>query len=634
MVIPSTSTMAPVLLNNMVSSSVYPGNFENDSVCSAQVRLDTTPTPNLSLSSIPCHPNNFPGSFKLNIYASNVHGLRTKSKEVYRNTASNDYDIYSLTETWLNDGFCSSEYFDSSFNVFRKDRYQTGSVHELGGGVLIAVRSHIASSEVYIENSTSIECICVKLLLNNSTNVYIFNSYIPPNPSKVTYQMHFNAINSVYSLCRASDIFVLTGDFNIPNAMWSLDSESNILLPGHIEPPHAADFISGILHLGLNQVNYIRNTKNRLLDLVFTNDHINLQISTPTPLVPVEGHHPPILLSFEWHFKSINLDSKDSCRNFKKGNYIELNRFLSSSNLEHHLKNHFVSLEDKVSILVNVLNEAIDRFIPKQVIKKCTSCPWSNVQLRKLKNKRNKEWKKYRSSGDRRQFDSAFAEFDSLNTRLYDDYISDMASNAKSNSKSFWRLVSSRKKTDNIPKILQYGDSSSANPQIQAELFAKFFSTNFESSTTNNTNCNDMKGSDVTFSLEEAFIFDELMKIDTSKGTGPDGIHPLLLKNCAAELCVPLSIIFNESLTLGVFPDQWKKYSVNPIFKKGSRSNVENYRGIAKLPTIAKFFDLTSNYSKTTWIFKEAVNGYKSHGIHSFCSQELSAGGCALYRLC
>lgn len=85
------------------------------------------------------------------------------------------------------------------------------------------------------------------------------------------------------------------------------------------------------------------------------------------------------------------------------------------------------------------------------------------------------------------------------------------------------------------------------------------------------------------------------MKIDTSKGTGPDGFHPLLLKNCAAQLCTPLSIIFNESLALGNFPDQWKSYSVNPIFKKGSRSNVENYRCIAKLPTIAKFFERLVN---------------------------------------
>ena len=579
----------------MVIPSVSPGKFKNDSICSAQARLDTTPPPNLSCSSLSCHQKTNSDSFELNIYASNVHGLRTKSKDVYRNSATNQFEVYSLTETWLNDEICSSEYFDSSFNVFRKDRYQTGSALKLGGGVLIAVRSHITCSEVFIENSTSIECICVKLSLNNATNVFIFDSYIPPNSSKHIYQMHFNAVKSIYSSCRASDVFVLTGDFNIPNASWSLENDSNILLPGHIDPPHAAEFIGEILHLGLYQVNCIRNTYNRQLDLVFTNDPENLQVSVPPPLVKIETHHPPILLSFEWHFNSQSSDTQISTRNFKKGNYCELNKFLSSSRLEYQLNNHLVTLEDKVSILFNILNEAIDRFIPKQVIKPNICCPWSNVQLKKLKNKRNKEWKRYRLSGDRHQFDAVFAEFDSLNTKLYEEYISDIASNSKSNSKSFWRLVSSRKKTDNIPKLLQYENTASENTQIQAELFAKFFSTNFESSGSKNTTSTIINGSSDLFLLDEEFVFDELMKIDTTKGTGPDGIHPLLLKNCAAQLCVPLSIIFNESLTLGIFPDQWKSYSVNPIFKKGSRSNVENYRCIAKLPTIAKFFERLVN---------------------------------------
>ena len=45
------------------------------------------------------------------------------------------------------------------------------------------------------------------------------------------------------------------------------------------------------------------------------------------------------------------------------------------------------------------------------------------------------------------------------------------------------------------------------------------------------------------------------------------------------------------TLANGIIPSQWKRSSVTPIFKKGARSNVENYRCIAKLPTIAKFFE-------------------------------------------
>lgn len=402
---------------------------------------------------------------------------------VYRNSSTWDYDIYALTETWLQDGIVSSEYFDSSFNVFRKDRNQTGSSNNRCGGVLIAIRSHFACSEVSIDNSTSIECICVKIKLNNNTNVFIFNSYVPPTSPKEIYQLHYKAINSVHASCRASDIFILTGDFNIPHASWVHEDEnSNILLPEYIEPEYSASFVGDIMLLGLHQVNNIQNSNDRLLDLVFTNDPDNLQITKPPPLVNSECHHPPILLTFEWHFNVISSELATPAFNFSRGDYIGLNQFLDTFGLVSQLKNHHLSLEDKVTLLMDTLNVAVNRFIPRHTKNYSVKCPWSNGRLRKLKNKRNKEWKKFISSGDRRSFDAAFAEFDALNTIRYDEFISNMATTVQSNPKSFWRLVNSRKKTDNIPKILHYDDTSTANAQVQVDLFAKFFSTNFKSS--------------------------------------------------------------------------------------------------------------------------------------------------------
>jgi hypothetical protein len=41
-----------------------------------------------------------------------------------------------------------------------------------------------------------------------------------------------------------------------------------------------------------------------------------------------------------------------------------------------------------------------------------------------------------------------------------------------------------------------------------------------------------------------------------------------------------------------VFPDSWKVSYVTPIFKKGRRNNVEDYRGVAILSAIPKRFEL------------------------------------------
>jgi hypothetical protein len=79
------------------------------------------------------------------------------------------------------------------------------------------------------------------------------------------------------------------------------------------------------------------------------------------------------------------------------------------------------------------------------------------------------------------------------------------------------------------------------------------------------------------------FILDEvqsvLLELDVSKGAGPDGIPPLFLKNCASDFARPLSLLFNRSIPICVFPDRWKLSYETPIFKKSRRNIVEDYRG-------------------------------------------------------
>jgi hypothetical protein len=77
------------------------------------------------------------------------------------------------------------------------------------------------------------------------------------------------------------------------------------------------------------------------------------------------------------------------------------------------------------------------------------------------------------------------------------------------------------------------------------------------------------------------------------KGAGPDGIPPLILKNCASAFALPLSFLSNRSISTSVFPDRWKLYYyVTLIFKKGRRNNVEDYRGVAILSAIPNRFEL------------------------------------------
>lgn len=363
------------------------------------------------------------------------------------------------------------------------------------------------------------------------------------------------------------------------------------MIPINIHPVHSSDFLHGILSLGYVQINDLFNDNGRLLDLIFTNELSIAEIVMPhSPLTNIDSFHPPLLLNVDI---SVNLASSIDCvpqRNFIVGDYIGFCNFLNESNVMHNLARK--SLEEKISFLYTLLDDGISRFVPFSKRRRY-KLPWWNASLQNLKNKRNKEWKRFRLTGENSTYAAASSHFDSLNMVLYKDYVSRMETSLKNNPSSFWRFVKSKRSTDTLPKLLKHADRSSVDINDHVAMFAEFFAENFSPSISRplqmhaetdeiDTRC---------FQLDEFFVFDELLKIKTSTNAGPDGIHPLILKNCASLLFEPLTLIFNDSLRTGVFPTIWKSYSVTPIFKKGLRANVENYRGIAKLQTLAKFFE-------------------------------------------
>ena len=111
-----------------------------------------------------------------------------------------------------------------------------------------------------------------------------------------------------------------------------------------------------------------------------------------------------------------------------------------------------------------------------------------------------------------------------------------------------------------------------------------------------------LEQTDTTFSLKVPSISKVqklLSTINSKKAAGLDKIPCKLLK-LAAEIIAPsLTKIFEKSIHTGIFPTEWKLARVSPIFKNGVKTDMNNYRPISVISTIAKISKKLSMISCT-----------------------------------
>ena len=82
-----------------------------------------------------------------------------------------------------------------------------------------------------------------------------------------------------------------------------------------------------------------------------------------------------------------------------------------------------------------------------------------------------------------------------------------------------------------------------------------------------------------------------LNKMKKLHGTGHDGIASFHLRIALPFFGGSLCDLFNKSIFVGKFQEDWKIARIAPIFKSGARDHRSNYRPISVLPFISRLFE-------------------------------------------
>ena len=90
-------------------------------------------------------------------------------------------------------------------------------------------------------------------------------------------------------------------------------------------------------------------------------------------------------------------------------------------------------------------------------------------------------------------------------------------------------------------------------------------------------------------------VLKQLKNLNVSKSCGPNNCHPFFLRECAEEIYLPLSEIFQRSISTGDEPNDWKNAKATCIFKKGNKQEPENYRPVSLTSVLCKLLESNIN---------------------------------------
>jgi len=86
-----------------------------------------------------------------------------------------------------------------------------------------------------------------------------------------------------------------------------------------------------------------------------------------------------------------------------------------------------------------------------------------------------------------------------------------------------------------------------------------------------------------------------IKELETKNSSGHDLLSNRMIKKEMSWFATILPSLINSSMEEGIFPNVLKQATVIPVFKKGEKDNMNNYRPISLLPVMSKVFEKVIN---------------------------------------
>ena len=568
------------------------------------------------------------------ILSLNAQSINAKFDEfqIAINEINNKHEvsIICIQESWLSSDSDTSLFDIPNYQLVAKGKYCSNH-----GGLLTYVHKDFYWENIAINDETTVwENLFIKVRHKTpgSKTQIVGNIYRRPNEILHDFRMFQEEFVKALENFNRNPVY-LCGDFNID------------LLKLNVKD-HYHTFFNNLIAAGyfprISLPTRITNHSATLLDNIFTNELGSHQSGI---LVNNISDHQMIYTYNTTQIKSTSTSSKEFIE-VETNNRQAMDRFLiqlrecnimEKLNLDNNANpnnnfEHFMELFMKLK----------QQYLPKRVVrfnrKKHKIKPWLTTGILNSINSKDKLYKTLvQTPKDSPIYSDLLSNF-----KVYKNIIRRSIMHAKRdyyknvfrmysfNLKKTWQTINDslnrRNRRRDFPQEFQLANGTLiSEPKHIANAFNDFFinvgdtgpfntNVDFNQYMPVKPNCN-LTFQPITVDITSRII--DSLKPKTS--TGVDCISNKLLKYVRNVISEPLTIIINQMLNMGVFPDLLKISKVIPIYKKEDDTMFSNYRPISLLPSISKIFEkvileqLTTYLNKNNLIHKHQYGFRKNH---------------------
>ena len=438
-------------------------------------------------------------------------------------------------------------------------------------------------------------------LKTNKENIFLGSLYRPPNSDASEFLRNYKRFLNKFTPKQQHGLI--------------LGMDHNLNLIKHDKHKVTHDFIEFNLDLGLlptiTKPTRITRTSATLIDNIIIGPSLQSDYESDIIVSDLSDHF-PCLLKVRSPYLFHKQPKRITTRALSALKIAELNNRILEIDWTSKLDNQNVDVQYET--FSQTLTDIMDTVSPYHTIKipykKVIRDPWLTKGLlqcyKKQKTLYKESLKRNSTEQDVNKYRTYRNKLKEIIRRNKEQYFKGKCIEYRQNTSRLWKMINKllNKTNDktNVVEYLKVENQDYYDQQSIAEEFAKHFSSvgkrYAEKITIPKTNImqylRDIKSNPQTMFLTPTTsneIEKLIMGLPNKTSSGQDKLPNTLLKQLGVSIKYPLELIFNNSVSSGMFPQGMKHADITPLYKSKEHCLVTNYRPISLLVTISKLLE-------------------------------------------